>query len=38
MLIDFITGFIQGVFLGCLIISIVMIVSFVLQEKDRKDD
>lgn len=38
MLIDLITGFVQGFFLTCFIVSLVMIVSFVVGERGRKDD
>lgn len=38
MLIDFISGFIQGALLSCLVVSAVLIVSFIVQERTQKDD
>ena len=38
MLADFISGFLQGIMLSCLVVSAVIIVSFVVQKRSGEND
>lgn len=38
MLVEFLTGFLQGIFFGCMIISVAMIVSYLVHDRKRNDD